>query len=214
MILAINTAQREHELALLEKDRILIEDRWTGSRDDVERLVPTLRNMLKKIRRKKEEIKDIIVVKGPGPYTALRIGVSFAKALAEGLQANLHGISTFELMKLKAGNNNQLMVILFSGGDNVAVYNEDEYFITSLRSAMALHQFKNHIIIADLPENLMEELNILCKEKNRRQIKVEDALSMGEVFIKQKAWEIDPYVEEFYLRAPNITPSTNKWKQA
>jgi len=104
MILALNTAQREHELALLNGDGILAEEKWISTRDDVETLVPRLERMLEELGLDKSEINDIVVVNGPGPYTAVRMGVSFANALSEGLQAQLHSISTFELMVKKVAS--------------------------------------------------------------------------------------------------------------
>lgn len=46
------------------------------------------------------EIKNIVVINGPGSFTGARIGVTFAQAFAFGLNANIYQISTFDFLEV------------------------------------------------------------------------------------------------------------------
>lgn len=216
MILAINTAEREHEMALLQGDELLVERRWTGSRDDVERLVPVLNEMLNEAGRDRTDIKDILVVKGPGPYTAVRMGVSFANALAEGLGAQLHEIGTFDLMVHKAATADPVLVVLFAGGLSVAVHHEGELQIGSLSSLLADFSHEDFKVVSELNETLASELHSICLEKRWQEVKGQGLKTLGELIAHSGLGiaKAVPLVEESYLRAPKITSSTNPWKQA
>ena len=93
MILTINTAQENRELTLIDSkapNGVLVKKTWPNEKNDVEKLVPYLQEMLDSIKSDKSKITEIIVVNGPGSYTALRIGITFANALAEGLNVKLY----------------------------------------------------------------------------------------------------------------------------
>jgi tRNA threonylcarbamoyladenosine biosynthesis protein TsaB len=95
MILTINTAQETRELTLVKDEKsqeILAKKTWPNEKNDVEKLVPYLQEILKSAGLNKSDITEIVVVNGPGPYTALRIGITFANALAEGLNVKLYTV--------------------------------------------------------------------------------------------------------------------------
>ena len=126
MILAINTATHTHELALVDDGKILLEKSWQDSKDDVEKLTPTLAGMLSEIGINKSEIDSILVVSGPGSFTSLRTGVAFANALASALSSKLYAIDTFELLSRKAAIK-PLLVILNAGGLDVALHHDETH---------------------------------------------------------------------------------------
>ena len=94
MILALNTAQLQHELALLNENpsnpgeyELLAQKIWLDEHQDVDYLVPFVQGLLEETGLNKSAITDVVVVKGPAPFTSLRMGIAFANALAEGLGA-------------------------------------------------------------------------------------------------------------------------------
>lgn len=216
MILAINTAQRSHELALIEGDELLAEEIWTGSRDDIERLVPTLENMLEDLGLERQDITDIVVVNGPGPYTAVRMGVSFANALAEGLKAQLHSMSTFDCMIRKAATTDKVLALLFAGGMHAALHVEGETKIDSLSSLLAPHSHGNTKVVAELNETQTKELKSICLEKEWELVVGHELQSLGEMILTDGLSLATPVdlVKDSYLRAPNITASSNPWKKS
>ena len=47
-----------------------------------------------------KDIKNIIVTNGPGNYTSIRVGVSFALGVAKGISLPLHSLSSLELLSI------------------------------------------------------------------------------------------------------------------
>jgi len=215
MILALNTAQREHEMALLNGDAILAEEKWVSSRDDVETLVPRLEAMLEGLGLDKSEIHDIVVVNGPGPYTAVRMGVSFANALSEGLQAQLHSISTFDLMVKKLATTDKVLALLFAGGLDAAVYHEGDVQLGSLSTILAKHSHGDTKVVAELNEAQSIELKGICLEKGWQEVEGHERSSMAEVILTfgLKAAQAVDLADAQYLRSPKITQSANPWKK-
>ncbi len=82
LILAFRTDQPESEIKLLENGRVLAEDSWQAHRQLAETLHQRLAQNLKNANKSWQDIGGVIVYKGPGSFTGLRIGLSVANALA------------------------------------------------------------------------------------------------------------------------------------
>ena len=50
----------------------------------------------------KDEIGDVIVAKGPGSYTGVRIAITIAKTIATALNAKLYAVSSLRVLKCQA----------------------------------------------------------------------------------------------------------------
>jgi len=68
-------------------------------------------------RREIHEIDFIVLAIGPGSYSGLRIGSSFAKGLALSLDKPIVPISTFEGMNLSIENNEKYYISIYSHRD-------------------------------------------------------------------------------------------------
>jgi tRNA threonylcarbamoyladenosine biosynthesis protein TsaB len=86
LILGIDTTTLACSVALLRDDTILAELTLNIKKTHSERLMPLLDHMLQEAGLEREEIDAVAVAAGPGSFTGLRIGVSTARALAQGLQ--------------------------------------------------------------------------------------------------------------------------------
>lgn len=93
MILYINTSNNQKiELALYKNGRPWLKRESTGLFKQSEKLLPEIDKLLKKARRKAGEVRGIVVVKGPGSFSSLRIGAAVANTLAFSLGVPVKGI--------------------------------------------------------------------------------------------------------------------------
>ncbi|MBU0982185.1 tRNA (adenosine(37)-N6)-threonylcarbamoyltransferase complex dimerization subunit type 1 TsaB [Patescibacteria group bacterium] len=242
MILALNTSQPLHEIALIDEAKILphtnenecgrsalssaeakatersilLEKTWQDQKDTLDRLIPLLEGMLSELAIEKSQITDIAVVKGPGPFTAVRTGVAFVNALAEGLQARLHEIDTLTLLRLKAASKDQVISVVNAGGNDVGVLTHHEVKVGQLATLLAPHPHdKSTKLVSECTETQEDELNGICLEKGWTHLEGHKLLTLAEVIL---TYGLDQFgltenVEPYYLKKPVITKSKNPWKK-
>ncbi len=225
MILALNTAQAFHELALLQQNgsalKLLKEQTWFEDRKDVDTLVARLQTFLDETGTTKEELTAVVVVKGPGSFMSLRTGVAFANALVEGLSASrtqrlpLYELTTFECLARKAALD-PLLVILPAGGLDVGVHFKGEIKVGPLSPLLAeLPHDSGLRVAAELSETLRDELKSIALEKGWALLEAHELQTLGEALqtLGLSGLTAVELVEPFYLRGPKITLSSDPWKQ-
>ena len=62
-------------------------------------MIVELNRLLEKHNVKKEDIKEVIVAKGPGSYTGVRIAITIAKTIAVALETKLYAVSSLRVQK-------------------------------------------------------------------------------------------------------------------
>ncbi len=97
MELAIDTSTAIASLALSVKGEVQAELTWHAGRSHTTELMPTIVHLLHLAKVEIEDMQGIIVAKGPGSFTGVRVGVSTAKGLCFALGVPLVGISTLEV---------------------------------------------------------------------------------------------------------------------
>ena len=84
----------------IAKDNILLDyisyEAWQRQS---EYMIVELNKLLEKHNIKKEDITDVIVAKGPGSYTGVRIAITIAKTIAVALDAKLYAVSSLRVQK-------------------------------------------------------------------------------------------------------------------
>ncbi len=98
LILAFDTATDRLTVALGRNKEILSEANIIAPREHMERLLPTIDNLLGQCKVKPDDLDAIIVGLGPGSFTGVRIGVSTARGLAQGLGKRIVGIATSDCL--------------------------------------------------------------------------------------------------------------------
>lgn len=97
-LLLIETAEATCSLGLVQngslKKLLLMEDAMRSS----ENLAPMYKELLAETKISAQEIDAIAVSAGPGSYTGLRVGASFAKGLCFGLNIPLIALSSLQIM--------------------------------------------------------------------------------------------------------------------
>ena len=97
MILYINTTGAEKvALALGKAGKLIAKREFKAKYQQSEKLLPAIDLLLQTAGVKLKDVKSIVVVTGPGPFTATRIGVTVANALAYALKMNIVGVKASE----------------------------------------------------------------------------------------------------------------------
>ncbi|MFC2044638.1 tRNA (adenosine(37)-N6)-threonylcarbamoyltransferase complex dimerization subunit type 1 TsaB [Chloroflexota bacterium] len=96
MQIAIDTTTDTASLALVQNGELLVELTWCCGKNHTTQLLPKLSYLLNQTNLSLKLADGIIIAKGPGSYTGLRVGISTAKGLAFSLGIPIVGISTLE----------------------------------------------------------------------------------------------------------------------
>lgn len=93
-VLAIDTSTQVMGVAIL-KDNIVVGEIVTNiAKNHSVRLMPAVSQLMKEVSMEPEQLDKIVVSKGPGSYTGVRIGLATAKTLAWSLNIPIVGISS------------------------------------------------------------------------------------------------------------------------
>jgi tRNA threonylcarbamoyladenosine biosynthesis protein TsaB len=102
-ILAIDTSNYALGVALLEDDQVLGEYITNLKKNHSVRIMPAIQTLMSDCERVPADLTKIVVAKGPGSYTGVRIGVTIAKTLAWTLKLPLVGVSSLEILAAGIG---------------------------------------------------------------------------------------------------------------
>src|SRR5574342_1124584 len=97
-ILAIDTSNYALGVALLEENQVLGEYMTNLKKNHSVRIMPAIQTLMQDCDRVPADLTKVVVAKGPGSYTGVRIGVTIAKTLAWTLKKDLVGISSLEVL--------------------------------------------------------------------------------------------------------------------
>ena len=101
LLLAIETTTRNCSVALFQNDKLIqLKEKTYEDYSHAEFLTLYIQEVVEKAHVCLKELDGIILSKGPGSYTGLRIGASTAKGLCYALNIPLISISTLNVMLL------------------------------------------------------------------------------------------------------------------
>ena len=86
LILTIRTDNPEAEIGLYSDAQQIVYETWLAHRQLAETIHQKIEALLKSQQKELSDISGIVVFKGPGSFTGLRIGLSVANALSYGLK--------------------------------------------------------------------------------------------------------------------------------
>ena len=96
--LGIDTSNSPLAIALIEDDRVLIEETSNLKINHSLTAMPAIEEMMKKAKVLPGDLTHIAVAEGPGSYTGVRIGLTIAKTLAWSLKIPLHLVSSLKVL--------------------------------------------------------------------------------------------------------------------
>ncbi|TPW21572.1 MAG: peptidase M22 [Elusimicrobia bacterium] len=124
LILAVDTAGDGVALALGVGEEVWSVRRKVKAADEA--LWPVLEALLKKAKKRLSDLEGIACVTGPGRFTAVRIGVTFADTLARARGVPVVGLTRFEAFapRLKGPGRHGLVVPTFRDESYMQVWTE------------------------------------------------------------------------------------------
>lgn len=191
LTLAINTASSNTEIAFLNGEQILKEESWPSTNNEAEKLMPAIKELISP--HTFEDIKKIIVVKGPGSFTGLRVGVAVANTIAYLTGAELNAVSTFAYWHAKSPK--QDATLLTFAGKKAVYINDGE--VVNLEQINNLLAEKNITeTFGDITQDQIDHINSTHHKATQ---------SFAETLLKISNFETTPLVKPLYIKPPSIT---------
>ncbi len=122
MLLAIDTSTARVGLALYDGASVTGELVWGGGARHTEQVAPALAELLARCGKTMGDVTALGVALGPGSFTSLRVGLSFAKGLALSRSIPLVGVPTLDVVAASVPvTNKKLAAVLQAGRGRIAV---------------------------------------------------------------------------------------------
>jgi tRNA threonylcarbamoyladenosine biosynthesis protein TsaB len=122
MLLAVDTSTAQMGLALFDGTRILAEAMWSTQQHHTTELAPAVADLLRRCGVPVDRLQALGVALGPGSFTALRVGLAFAKGLALARHLPLVGIPSLDVVAAgHAGSKHRLAAVLQAGRGRLAI---------------------------------------------------------------------------------------------
>ena len=101
ILLTIQTASPAGSLALSDGERLLAEINLDVRKTPTEWLLPMIEDLITKADLGKSDLDAIGVVRGPGSFTGLRVGLATAKGLSLAADCPLLGVSSLQCLAMQ-----------------------------------------------------------------------------------------------------------------
>lgn len=95
-ILAIDTSTSILGVAILRDEQVIGEFTTNIAKNQTPRLMPAIDFLMNEVELSPDQLNKIIVAKGPGSYTGVRVGLTTAKSLAWALDIPIVGVSSLQ----------------------------------------------------------------------------------------------------------------------
>lgn len=223
LLLSIETSTTVCSVAVHQDGRLLANQSLHLNQSHSSLLTPIIESLIKYAGFKPSELSGIIISKGPGSYTGLRIGTSTAKGLCYAFDIPLISVNTLEAMALQIQKyfpDDHLMCPMLDA-------RRMEVYTTTLDHAMNILQETRPLIVEEGAfENMLDSNQIvffgngsgkcqsIIKHTNAIFIKdIEPQAStigfLGYEKFKRQQFEDLAYFEPFYLKEFMATKPKN-----
>lgn len=125
IVLAIDSALDACSVAVTRDGETLAHVSEQMNRGQAERLAPMVRDVAAQAGVSFDQIDRVAVTTGPGSFTGVRVGLSFARALALSLDKPCLGVSTLEALALAEGEEGLRAALIETPGASYLALYED-----------------------------------------------------------------------------------------
>lgn len=123
IVLGIETTLDACSVAIVRDDETLAHLHEPMTRGQAERLAPMAREAIEQAGVSFDQLDRIAATTGPGSFTGVRVGLSFARALALAIGKPCIGVSTLEALALEDGEQGARAALIETpGASYLAVY--------------------------------------------------------------------------------------------
>ncbi|MAJ43454.1 MAG: tRNA (adenosine(37)-N6)-threonylcarbamoyltransferase complex dimerization subunit type 1 TsaB [Candidatus Marinimicrobia bacterium] len=172
----------------------------TGYKIHSETLPEFVKSVLKESNITLGELDAIAISAGPGSYTGLRIGMSFAKGLAFGSNIQLFAINTIFCIEDYYKNIEEFSVLVYSHADFIYKKNNDSERFGNIIQTKIKDVYNNSLLCVNFPKNkqtLPNSKYILPSVKYIGEYTIKNYLKLDKLQLN----EISPgYFSEFDIR--------------
>jgi tRNA threonylcarbamoyladenosine biosynthesis protein TsaB len=103
LLLALDTSTRIASVALFDGEMVLSETTWLAGREHSTRVLVEVQAALQRVGRTPQDLTGLVVARGPGSFTGVRVALSVAKGIAAGLAVPLWGVSSLDVLAHATG---------------------------------------------------------------------------------------------------------------
>ena len=202
ILLGIESSSRKLSVGLM-KDKIFSE-LFSEEINDTANSLPILsKQIINKALLSFEDLDAICISAGPGSFTGLRIGMSYAKGIALALNIPIVPISTFDSL---AHDNTfkKLSVLIYSHGNTfyICEYNLDNGKLSKSTEPKVILKENvlklSHNIVFNGPQNIFEDLKAHNLKIEFKELSVENIIKISQKnFRLLKTKSLDNLVPEY-----------------
>jgi tRNA threonylcarbamoyladenosine biosynthesis protein TsaB len=199
--LTIDTTTKITALSLAESGKLIGEGFLHTGKTHSERLIPMLDQLLNAADWKLRDLDFIGVVRGPGSFTGIRIGIATAQGLAQVLGIPLMGLTSLDVLAWAGKNRQEETVVILDARKNEYYYaryrwREQQKELTAEPQAIT-------------PEHLLEELR-----KNKQKFYfVGDAVPGAQEYLKLELGERAIIPEEYQYLPRGAYAACETWEK-
>ncbi len=203
MILSIDTYSEIIGISLIKDHKVIVDLSISKPKPFSEILIKKIYEILEELQIDKSLIKKIVVNKGPGSYTGLRVGITVAKTLSYSLNVELYSFVSLDVMAYKFRHflGNIICGINAGKGEVYSrIYNSENFEIKPV-SNIDLLKIKDFENLVENEKGLVVEKNLNLQVKNKisvlKNLSVEGAFYSLKHNLIENPFELEPiYIRE------------------
>lgn len=120
--LAIDTSNQVLGVAVMKDHKVVGKITLNIKRNHSVQLMPAVHHLMEETGIMPADLHEIVVAKGPGSFTGVRIGLSTAKTMAWALDIPVRGVSSLEVLAWNSSVSHQALICPFFDARRGLVY--------------------------------------------------------------------------------------------